>query len=139
MRDSHFNQKLRDSNKNAKHDHEHNVPTSANLELWKQYFTHVIGVTLAAVGKHAFNRTLKAMMEDEAFGFHMKKTTSQEDVKRILKSELITNMIKGGDRREIDEVMALVYKWGYYPTLQAGSDEHFVAAIEECNNRDRVR
>ena len=99
MRGSHFNPKLRDSNKNAKHDHEHNVPTSANLELWKEYFTHVIGVTLAAVGKHAFNRTLKAMMEDEAFGFWMKTPTSQEDVTRILKSELITNMIKGGGQK----------------------------------------
>ena len=49
------------------------------------------------------------------FSFHKNRPTTQEDVKTILFGKKVTKMIKRGN---FEELMALLFKWGYYLTME---------------------
>ena len=52
------------------------------------------------------------------FRFEEKTPTTQDDVKEILFGEEVTKMTKAGN---LAEPMALLYKWGYYLTMEGCS------------------
>ena len=52
------------------------------------------------------------------FSFQKKRPTTQGDVKSILFGDTVTNMIKNGN---LEEPMALLFKWGYYLTMEGCS------------------
>ena len=52
------------------------------------------------------------------FSFRNKYPSTQEDVKKILFSDEVTSMVKSG---RLEEPIALLYKWGYYLTMEGCS------------------
>ena len=72
-----------------------------------------------------WNNGLERLMKAEEnisgqvdFSFRGKTPTTQADVKDILFGDVVTTMVKSGN---LAEPMALLYKWGYYLTMEGCS------------------
>ena len=60
------------------------------------------------------------------FSFRGQTPTTQEDVKKILFGEEVTKMVKSGC---LAEPMALLFKWGYYLTMEGCKSEWTEKAV----------
>ena len=60
------------------------------------------------------------------FSFCGKTPTTQEDVKKILFGEEVTQMVRSGS---LAEPMALLFKWGYYLTMEGGKSDWAEKAV----------
>jgi len=80
-----------------------------------------------------WNAGLKKLMKPEEnisgevdISFWGKTPTTQADVKEILFGDEVTTMVKSGN---LAEPMALLYKWGYYLTMEGCSLNWTLKAI----------
>ena len=89
-----------------------------------------------------WNKGLEALMNTEGadadekggdnrgvdFSFGKKMPFTQDDVKDILSGEQFTKMVKSG---LLEEPIALVYKWGYYLTMEGSSSKWAIKATAD--------
>ena len=85
----------------------------------------VLGKQYRDVMTMGWNTGLEKLMKPEEnisgevdFSFRGKTPTTQADVKEILFGDEVTTMVKSGN---LAEPMALLYKWGYYLTMEGCS------------------
>ena len=91
----------------------------------KKIQVEVLGKQYRDVMTMGWNNGLEKLMSAEEnisgevdFSFRGKTPTTQSDVKDILFGDVVTTMVKSGN---LAEPMALLYKWGYYLTMEGCS------------------
>ena len=91
----------------------------------KKIQVEVLGKQYRDVMTMGWNNGLERLMKAEEnisgqvdFSFRRKTPTTQADVKDILFGDVVTTMVKSGN---LAEPMALLYKWGYYLTMEGCS------------------
>ena len=100
--------------------------SEAGRKSWlKKIQVEVLGKQYRDVMKMGWNDGLEKLMSADEnisgevdFSFRGITPTTQTDVKDILFGDVVTTMVKSGN---LAEPMALLYKWGYYLTMEGCS------------------
>ena len=79
--------------------------------------------------KYSGEKDQKSLLDHKIdFSFRGKTPTTQEDVKNILFGDEVTKMVLDGS---FEEPMALLFKWGYYLTMEGCSLDWATTATEK--------